>query len=245
MSKILIVEDNLAERDILCYWIRNHFPHFVLNTSADAGSAISLIDDSVKNNEPYDVFLLDIRLSDDEKDRGGYEVAQYLKSRPVYRKTPILFLTILSDEIRNALSDFHCYDFITKPFDELKFIKVIRQLISYGYISNSISLKNQFGINTIIETSGIYYITIKKGVVYIHTCNGIFDTRSHTLLSIKKLLPDSFLFCHKSFIVNTKYITRYTNTHITLSCDPPVNLPLGRGYKGEIASCFIPDDERQ
>jgi len=77
--------------------------------------AINVLRLSIEKENYFSLFLLDIQLSHEEGDRGGFIFANEIRKIPSYYMTPLLFLTAVSDENYFALSHYHCYNYIAKP----------------------------------------------------------------------------------------------------------------------------------
>lgn len=57
-----------------------------------------------------------------------------------------------------------------------------------------------------LNTDDIYYIRAYGRNMLFTTCSGEISSRQYTMKSLHSLLPDCFERCHRSFLVNTKYI---------------------------------------
>jgi two-component system, cell cycle response regulator DivK len=107
MRKILLVEDNEMNRDMLGRRLQRH--GFELCFAVDAPSGISMA-----STERPDLILMDIALGDMD----GWEATRRIKSNPVTARIPIIALTahaLASD--RDKSVEVGCADFDTKPVD--------------------------------------------------------------------------------------------------------------------------------
>ena len=112
---ILIVEDDISQNNNLNKAINSHYPKWETESSYTYNDALDRITNSIQEN-PYTLFLFDVQLSKEKGNRGGFLLAEKLRTFPLYYKTPILFLTAISDEGGFALSNYHCYNYIAKPY---------------------------------------------------------------------------------------------------------------------------------
>jgi CheY-like chemotaxis protein len=107
MPKILLVEDNEIDRDVLGRRLTRS--GFDLCFAVDAPAGISLA-----AAERPDVILMDLSLGDMD----GWEAMRRIKSNPATAATPIIVLTshpLERDHARSA--EVGCQDFDTKPVD--------------------------------------------------------------------------------------------------------------------------------
>lgn len=107
MPKVLIVEDNEMNRDMLARRLMRHGFEIVLAEDGPAGIA------AARDHLP-DVILMDIALGDMD----GWEATEQIKANPVSANIPIIILTahaLLSDRTKSI--ELGCADFDTKPID--------------------------------------------------------------------------------------------------------------------------------
>jgi CheY-like chemotaxis protein len=107
MPKILLVEDNEMNRDMLGRRLQRH--GFELCFAVDAPSGIAMA-----STEQPDLILMDIALGEMD----GWEATRRIKSNPATAEIPIIALTahaLASD--RDKSVEVGCADFDTKPVD--------------------------------------------------------------------------------------------------------------------------------
>jgi two-component system, cell cycle response regulator DivK len=107
MPKILLVEDNEMNRDMLGRRLQRH--GFELCFAVDAPSGISMA-----GTERPDLILMDIALGEMD----GWEATRRIKSNAATARIPIIALTahaLASD--RDKSVEVGCVDFDTKPVD--------------------------------------------------------------------------------------------------------------------------------
>jgi two-component system, cell cycle response regulator DivK len=107
MPKILLVEDNEMNRDMLGRRLQRH--GFELCFAVDAPSGISMA-----STERPDLILMDIALGEMD----GWEATRRIKSNAATARIPIIALTahaLASD--RDKSVEVGCVDFDTKPVD--------------------------------------------------------------------------------------------------------------------------------
>ena len=136
MQKILIVEDDPIQLEMLYETVHSRYPAWEIKKGSSLEAAQAFLQESVTANEYFTLFLLDIQLSKEPGDRNGFQLAQSIREISVYYKTPILFLTSVSEELSRALTQFHCYNFITKPYQKETVLEQLRQMLLTGYLQD-------------------------------------------------------------------------------------------------------------
>lgn len=107
MTKILLVEDNEMNRDMLTRRLKRHGYDVVCAQDGPSGVAMALID------RP-DLILMDVALGEMD----GWEATDLIKANPLTASIPVIALTahaLESDRRRSIQAG--CSDFDTKPVD--------------------------------------------------------------------------------------------------------------------------------
>jgi CheY-like chemotaxis protein len=107
MRKILLVEDNEMNRDMLTRRLQRH--GFAVSCAADGPSGVS-----AAAREHPDLILMDVALGEMD----GWEATQLIKAAPTTADIPIIALTahaLASD--RQKSIEVGCAEFETKPVD--------------------------------------------------------------------------------------------------------------------------------
>lgn len=130
--KILIVEDNQENMDLLVYFLRPQ--GYDIIGVGDGLSAVNKVEE-----EPPDIILLDIMLPKMD----GYEVCTKLKNDPKTKFIPIIMLTALKelkDKVR-AL-EVGADDFISKPFENVELLARVKSLLRLKDYHDELQSKN-------------------------------------------------------------------------------------------------------
>ena len=120
MPKILLVEDNEIDRDVLGRRLQRG--GFNLCLAVDAPSGISLA-----CAERPDLILMDLSLGEMD----GWEAMRRIKSNPTTADIPIIVLTshpLARDRARSA--EVGCEDFDTKPVDLPRLLRKINTCLA-------------------------------------------------------------------------------------------------------------------
>ena len=120
MPKILLVEDNEMNRDMLSRRLQRHGYSVITAIDGEQGRKLGI-------SEAPDLILMDIGLPDMD----GWEVTRLLKTEKQARSIPIIALTahaLVTD--REKAFEAGCDDYDTKPVDFVRLNEKIKKLIA-------------------------------------------------------------------------------------------------------------------
>lgn len=239
MENILIVEDEKNQSDVLKKTISSKYPDWDIHIATDYNIAVSLINQSLNqaSHRKYTLFLLDVQLSSDESDRGGFDIACELRKHNEYYKTPILFLTAISNEGVFALSNFHCYNYITKPYTEQQILIQLEQMLLTGYLSNTITINDINRVSFKISVDDILYIEAKGHIIILHLIEGHIFTREYNLMQLNKLFGDDFIQCHKKYLINKKHVENFDSVNLLVKIKN-ASVPVSKFFKNNVKNLF-------
>ena len=177
MQHILIVEDNEIQLNMLVKTIMQEYPDWKVDFCKSYDAAMNYIKDSLSDmSMQYTLFLLDIQLTNYKTDRGGFLIAEEIRKIPLYFRTNILFLTGISDEGLYALSNFHCYNYITnnvKP-EDICYVQSQRHLKTI-YFKNAQIKTRAYSLDELKLLTGNKLITCHKSYLINPTLISSFD----------------------------------------------------------------------
>lgn len=117
--KILLVEDNKENRDVVSFFIRG-FGH--LECANDGSEALVKAE-----NETFDIILMDINLG---IGINGIEVTKRLRQTAKYMRTPIVAVTAyVMKEDKSIFNEAGCSHFIGKPFSKQQIRDLLTKII--------------------------------------------------------------------------------------------------------------------
>jgi two-component system phosphate regulon response regulator PhoB len=118
-AKILIIEDEKAVREMLCFNLKNN--GFEILEAEDSNSALN----ALKENE-INLILLDWMLPGKQ----GIEISRLIRSSSEIKDIPIIMLTAKSDESDKVLGlESGADDYVTKPFSPKELVARIKALL--------------------------------------------------------------------------------------------------------------------
>lgn len=162
------------------------------------------------------------------------------KVRNFYMQSEILLIAdsrispmeYLTPEIRAA-------SLLLRPYEEKQCRQVLHHFFRSFYQTRNdadekcaLILENQDG-KTKIPFHLIYYIEVRERKLFIRLQNREYS-RYDSLENILKILPDSFLQCHRSFVFNTEYFDSVKLSENRIRLEHDIFVPLSRSFKPKI-----------
>ena len=105
--RILVVEDNLPNRELLCDWLEAE--GFVTHSAGDLEEAFAAF-----TNDPPDAVLLDVQLGSQD----GLSLPAWIRQDPKFRGVPVIAVTahaMITDQQR--VMEAGCSACVSKPID--------------------------------------------------------------------------------------------------------------------------------
>jgi CheY-like chemotaxis protein len=106
-QRILVVEDNLPNRELLCDWLE--MEGFEVSSAEDLAGAMAL----VRDKSPHAI-LLDVQLGGED----GLSLASWIRQDPKFRSIPVIAVTahaMITDQERVLRAG--CNTCVSKPID--------------------------------------------------------------------------------------------------------------------------------
>ena len=223
--KLIIVDDETIAREILETYISKVSYLDLCGSFSNGIDAISYID---KHN--VDLVLLDIHMPDLD----GFSVKEILS-----KHLKVIFTTA---HRTYALKGFevNALDYLLKPISFERFLKAIQKYTELNTSQPQVISKVPKHIfirsdrkMLKVNLNEICYIESFSDYLKIHTVNQKLVTRE-TISNLESKLPkQTFLRCHRSYIVALDKITAYTNEYLELE---RITIPISRSYKADVLS---------
>ncbi len=117
---LLIVDDSLSIRSIVSRTLEKAGYHVL--TAKDGAEAMQVL-----KEEKVDGLILDVEMPK----MSGFEVLSAMRAAPEYREIPVAMLTSRAGEKhRNKALSLGANDYITKPYKEDEFLRIVAKLVS-------------------------------------------------------------------------------------------------------------------
>ncbi len=205
MIKVLVVED--SKRDMEMYKKilekkENTEVHYAMSGEE------ALI---IAKQSNIDIFILDIELPG----MNGLELAGRIRNLSNYALTLILFITGYTKNQLEAFRQFHCYDYIIKPFSpmdlEKKYIKLLEDVSKEKQKTTRVRmlLYPEADKDVLVPIEKIRYAEVLHRRCYLYTDlkEEPFESNTTILKELIKEVDDYyFIQCHRAFAVNIKKI---------------------------------------
>lgn len=226
-SKCIIVEDTLADRDLLTHYVQKEPTLKLEHAFANAVEALSFL----RTAQPP-VLFLDI----DMPVLNGMELFKNLDYNPL-----CVFVTAHSEYALESY-EAHAFDFILKPVTEGRFGQTVRRLNEYLQLRQRADLYDTtFEKESILLKEGvenhrvllhdILYIEALKDYSKVVTARKKYITLSKLKHFVDKLPPEDFIRIHRSYAVAKSKVSAFNRDEVTV--DKEV-LPIGKTYRQEV-----------
>ena len=222
---ILIIDDNNEFIEKLKNDLFYHFCHFY--------EKINFItsEKPLENIEKYD--NIDFAFFDiDLPEKNGILFAK--EFRDMYPKTILIFISSHTHLVHNTL--------VVRPFYFIRKTTYKKDMHTFFELINDIVINREvidLYYNTErsrIFTDDIIYVEAQVHKLIIHTTNGVFYD-NHSLKGFLMILPsDTFIRIHKSFIINSNYLTKVSTNNLVLN--NTISLNIGRFYKDDFEKFY-------
>ena len=128
-SKILVVDDNAANAELLVAYLKE--TGVEIDVAVSGEEALGKVEDS-----PPDIILLDIMMPG----VSGFDVCRKLKSRDETRDIPIIMVTALT-ELEDVEKGVDCGtdDFLSKPVNRIELLTRVKSLLRLRHLRNELS----------------------------------------------------------------------------------------------------------
>lgn len=221
MINCIIIDDEPLARDILEKYIQSHTELNLIGSCSNTKDAYSIIQEL----QP-DLVFLDIQMPR----VNGIELINSLKNPP-----PVIFTTAFS-EYATISYELDAIDYLVKPITLDRFTKSINKFLKIIQIEQEAKVKNYVyfksnGNLIKVKFSEIVYVQSMKDYIKVFTVDGQLIALL-TLKSVIELLPAiQFVQTHRSFVVNTSYISAIQKGALVVNGNL---IPIGEKYKDMI-----------
>jgi DNA-binding LytR/AlgR family response regulator len=230
--RVLIVEDSAAAAEAIEITLQKHSLTVVAicHSGEDAVNTFKTKD--------IDLVLMDIEL---EGDMDGIEAASgMLRHRPV----PIIYLTGHVDDkhVKRAMNTYPA-NYLSKPYDEAGLVRAVEIAFNNAYTPgksrHEASSRDEVFVLTESQQFERVYV---NDVLYLKAarsyCDVVTEKHTYTVCSSmnhvqEKFANGEFIRVHKSYVVNSKRITRLVGNVIFVN---DTEVKLGKEYREELMS---------
>ena len=181
------------------------------------------------SDKPCDILLLDIEMNG----INGMELAKNLRAKN--DTLPIVFITGYSEYISQGY-DVEALHYLLKPVNENKLFAVLDKFTKRNVTAEQIILP--CGDKTVrISPNSITHIEAQGRKTEVYLSDGRLLDCSMSISSFADMALQGFVRCHRSYIVNLRYVRSITKTDIIL--DNNILVPISRRLYNEVNTQFI------
>lgn len=206
MLKVAICDDEKIERETIVHLLDRSLK---LSNKSYKIFEFSSGEQLISSTGDFDMYFLDIKMDK----LTGIEAAK--KIRLINERAVIIFITGLKDYVFDAF-DVRAFHYILKPVNEDKLKKILYSALEQFDKKNKYIITKTIRQLTKILLKDIMYIESKQRKLKVHTTYDVIEYYNKISDIEQELYGNSFFRCHKSYIVNLKYVRSYDNTFITL-----------------------------
>ena len=229
MLNIVLCDDNLKALDRLeklldTIIMKHNISANILLKSGDSAEVLDFIKTNLAN-----IFILDIDL---KGKLTGLDLASQIRS--INKNAYIIFSTAHFEYVLTAYK-FKTFDYLPKPITLERLEQTILRLVDDMQTDYKSYLK--LGKNLVINKDDINYIKKDGMQLIFSTKDKVYKTYS-SFSKIEEVLPDNFVRCHKSFIVNVNNISNIEMNKNIISFADKGCCSIGPKYKRNFMEVF-------
>ena len=230
MLHFVICDDNLNLLQKLSSTLENIFTKY--NYDASVSFQTDNVDSLLQyvDTNKIDVLFLDINL---KSNKTGLEVAEMIR-----KKNKDIYLIFTTGHLEYAMLayKFKTFDYIAKPFTTERLEDTVVRLFEdiHGLPTKYLKIDNK---NTIIDENEIEYIKRDGMKVVFHTSFNDYDAYS-SFNKLQDSLPNNFIRCHKSFVVNINKIKNVDFVENRVYFENNSFCEIGPKYKKSLIGVF-------
>ena len=180
-------------------------------------------------NMSVDILLLDILLSG----MNGVELARRVRESDAHPQ--IVFISAYSDFVADGY-DVDALHYLMKPIEPEKLCEVLDKAVkNLSKAEPAVMLETEAGIVRLLEKDIIYAEAFSHTVTLVCKC-GKLNIKT-PISELETQLGESFVRCHRSYLVGLRHIRQITRTDVIL--DDGNKLPLSRRNYDVVNQKFI------
>ncbi len=188
-------------------------------------------EDLLSYDGQIDILFLDIQM----KGMDGIETARKLRADKF--RGFLIFITVLKEMVFLSF-EVQAYDYLVKPVDEKQFGKTMERLYTSMQNIGEDSLLVQKGYEgRIIREDEIVFCEVIDRKIYLNLASGEVVDYYERIENLETKLGSHFFRCHRSYLINLKYLKGYKNG--TAYMDNGKEVPVSRLRSKEFSGVVL------
>lgn len=177
-----------------------------------------------------DILVADIMMADGEKN-GIQAVRELVDGRGCGTSTQVIYATGYVEYCTEVYDTEHVC-FLLKPIEQPVFDKALARAVDNIEATRNRRISiSQKGSTYYIDPAEIECVESKLRKLLFHAADETFETYG-TMANASETLPEAFVRCHKSFIVNIDAVRKVGPSDLLLRTGRTV--PLGKRYREDV-----------
>lgn len=225
---IVICDSNKTYCAMLEKWIHRFRVKECVNIIVEVFYDENVLIKKIEDDYFFDMIFLNIGLSQ----KTGLELGYVIRKK--FADKEISIVLISEDKTYDdGIFDLEPQNFHRKPLNESRIISDIKKCLQRNKNSRGIFKYKEEGVPKGISIGEIAYIEAKEKGLEIAKSNGSKIFVKESIINIEGKFEKYYLFrCHKSFMVNAKYIKKYHGQSFFMK--DGVEIAIGRKYVSDV-----------
>lgn len=230
--KAIIIDDEPRARELLREMVRMYTPELeIVAECADLTTGVK----SIRKHKP-ELVLLDIEMPN----HSGLELLDFFDEKEV--DFSIIFTTAYNTYAIKAFK-LSAIDYLTKPIEPGELTDAVERFkkktgqnaANYSLLKENLAQKGTQriavptgNITKLLEPKQILFLKADSSYTEIHLTDNSTIIVSRTLKNFEDAFDESssFFRCHKSYIINLRYITAYVKSDSHVVLNEKINIPI-------------------
>lgn len=228
MINIALCDDEPYMLKELFEKISNFFDREKLTIMIEKFSSGKLL---LQSEKKFDIIFLDIQM----KEMDGMKTARILRERQY--QGFLIFITILQDYVFDSF-EVQAFDYLIKPLEEEHFMRTMKRLCSSIRTCCDFNLLVQKeNESSIIPFDDIIFCEVINRKIYLRLKGQKIVDYYEKMENLEKKLDTRFFKCHRSYLINLKYLQNYKAGIAYLNTGE--NIPVSRSHQREISDAIL------
>lgn len=184
---------------------------------------------SYEAGKEYDIILMDIEMPNSN----GIEVAERI--RKFASDTILIFISCHQSYVFSAFQ-VEAFRYLLKPISIENLKRELILALQRYYHTHAFYTVQGAGLQRAVEVKLIQYLEVSNHTIHVHIRDTTLTCKGKMEEEYKKLVSHGFVQCHRSFLVNARYIREIDKLAIILQSG--INVPLSKTYRQGVLEAY-------